>query len=277
MLSYKKLINLITDYRTTRTKSNEKIIDLTRITFFAFDIITRSSTQNFIFECNNSHTILRNAGTHTTSVPEDYSCRITVLKERSKMCTECTTSWFANGSLWPQTCKTVGKYPCTGYSDQKSCGTQDYKRIEILFHTIFLFKWFALNHSSRVESTQKQSITTFLSTRLRLRLERKAITEFIHGNTNRWFIIWIITKRDTTRPTLIEKTIKIITKYSSTLLSRWLSRWKISRCKRIITRKRRKGKRSSTNRESYYERKNIFPKFLFHRKNLLSPITPHIV
>ena len=137
MLSYKKLINLITDYRTTRTKSNEKIIDLTRITFFAFDIITRSSTQNFIFECNNSHTILRNAGTHTTSVPEDYSCRITVLKERSKMRIYCTTSWFANWSLWPQTCKTVGKYPCTGYSDQKSCGTQDYKRIEILFHTIF--------------------------------------------------------------------------------------------------------------------------------------------
>ena len=130
-----------------------------------------------------------------------------------------------------------------------------------------------------IKSFQEISIRiiTFLSTCEGLCLRCKEITEFIHGNTNRWFIIWIIAEWDTTRCTLSEKTIKIITKYSSTLLTRWLSRWKISRCKRIITRKRRKGKRSSTNREGYYEWKNIFSKFLFHRKNLLSPITPHIV
>lgn len=133
--------------------------------------------------------------------------------------------------------------------------------------------------SIQIESSQEESICiiTFLSIRLRLSLSCKEITKLIHSNTTRWFIAWIIAEWDTTRCTLSEKTIKIITKYSSTLLIRRLNTRKISRCKRIITRKRRKGKGSSTNRESYYERKNIFPKFLFHRKNLLSPITPHIV
>lgn len=145
------------------------------------------------------------------------------------------------------------------------------------FIELIWLKFFAFLYPIRVESNQQKPIITFLCIRLGLCLNCKEVTKFIHCYTFLWFSVWIITKRYATRSTLTKKAIKIISKYSSTLLTRWLNSRKISGCQQIITRKRGKGKRSSSNRENHNERKNILSKFLFHRQNLLFSITSHIV